>query len=642
MLYAKQRSAVHDAGHFPDPFNDVASMHMPTAKNSVLIWAEFIFMQNGIYRQAMERVISYFLTDLDFGTNANNDDKTDDDETQKWNDFLTDTLAWRTVIQNALRDRGCYGNHFASLIRPFKRFLICPGETKKGKCASQFPLELVYKTPVFEFQWTNFTFNAKCPNCGHRGAFYVKDEPINDEQRISLKRWNPHEIEILHDPYTEEVAYLWRIPEDYRQQVIKGHLFHLERVPMEVMSAIKKRQMFRFDNDVIFHMKEPCPSGIRNRGWGIPRSLTNFRQLFHCQVLRRANEAIALDYIIPFRVITPAPRGGGGGQGAASPDPLLGFNGQDASNNIKRMIAMRSRNPTMWNTLPFPVQYTMLGGDAAKLVPADMINMAEERLLNDVGVPVELYKGTLQMATAIPALRVFEAQWHHLVHDANAMLRWIIRQISQIMSWEIVNVHLQRVTIADDVNVQLQKLQLMAGQQISGTSAYRGLGMDWKAEQRRIGEETLFSADQESKIKERMDQVGLAQQMGQAQPGGAGGPAGAAGAPQDPNAAAGGQPGAAPGGMSGPISQWIASMGPNSQVSPDEMVSAADTLAQELMGLPDQQKNSELRALKQKNIAMHSLVTQRIEQIRSDAKNRGGQQMLQQTFGGGGGQQQAA
>lgn len=639
QLYARQRAAVHD-GHFPDPFNDVASMHMPTAKNSVLLWAEFIFMQNGMFRQAMERVISYFLTDLDFGTNAQDTDQTDDDETSKWYDFMTDTLDWHTVIQNGLRDRSCYGNHFASLIRPFKRFLVCPGRAANGgQCAAQTPLEIVYKTPVYGFSFVDCTFHAKCPHCGHSGAFLVRDLPVNDEQRISIKRWNPHEIEILHDPYTEEVAYLWRIPEDYRQQVLKGNLFHLERVPMEVMSAIKKKQMFRFDPDVIFHMKEPCPSGIRNRGWGIPRSLTNFRQMFHVQVLRRANEAIALDYIIPFRVITPAPRGGAGGAGAASPDPLMGFNGSDSSSAIRRMIAMRAKNPLMWHTLPFPVQYQMMGGEASKLVPMDMINQAEERLLNDVGVPVELYKGTLQMATAIPALRVFEAQWHHLVHDANAMLRWIVRQISQVMSWEIVNVKLQSVTIADDMNVQMQKLQLMAGQQISGTSAFRGLGLDYKAEQRRIGEETLFQADQQAKIQERMDQAGFAQQLAKAQAQGGGAPGGApAGGGQAP---AGGDP-SQQGGMPAPVSQWIASMGPDTPIQPQELVQAADMLAQSLLGLPDQQKNSEMRALKQKNVAVWSLVTKRIEEIRRDARNTGGNQVMQQTFGGGGQPQQQA
>jgi hypothetical protein len=45
-----------------------------------------------------------------------------------------------------------------------------------------------------------------------------------------------------------------------------------------------------------------------------------------------------------------------------------------------------------------------------------------ETLLNDAGTPIELYNGSLQLQTAPVALRLFEATWHHLVHDANAFL----------------------------------------------------------------------------------------------------------------------------------------------------------------------------------------------------------------------------
>jgi len=34
--------------------------------------------------------------------------------------------------------------------------------------------------------------------------------------------------------------------------------------------------------------------------WGVSRLATQFRQLWHIQVMQRHNEAIALDYMIPF------------------------------------------------------------------------------------------------------------------------------------------------------------------------------------------------------------------------------------------------------------------------------------------------------------------------------------------------------
>src|ERR1700719_3266165 len=85
-----------------------------------------------------------------------------------------------------------------------------------------------------------------------------------------------------------------------------------------------------------------------------------------------------------------------------------------------------------------PRSWSMFGADANQLAPRDLFDQGMETLLNDVGTPVELYNGSLQLQTAPVALRLFESTWHHLVHSANALLTWFVRQVSQIMSWEVV------------------------------------------------------------------------------------------------------------------------------------------------------------------------------------------------------------
>jgi len=621
--------------NFPDPFLDVASLSMPQSMRNALQWCEYIYMSHGTYRMALERIISYFLTDIEFV-----DDEASDDEKDKWEEFMRDTLDVFTNLQCCYRNRMCYGNGFTSVLVPFKRFLVCP------KCGSSYPLKVVYNNKVFNFAWQEMKFTATCPVCkvgrGYRGPWKVDDKPDDEERKIRIKHWNPHEIEILEDYYTNETAYLWRIPEDYKQQVRKGNLYHLERASVPVLDAIKKNQMFRFNADVIHHMKEPTLAGIRNRGWGIPRTLSNFRQIYYVQVLRRYNEAIALDYVIPFRLITPAPRpgAGGAGGGAQTMDPMMAFNMGDFRSSVQSMLRKRRRDPASWNVLPFPVQYQMLGGDASNLAPVDLIANGTEQLLNDVGTPVELYKGTLQLQTAPVALRLFEATWHPLVHDGNNWLRWLARQVGQIMSWEVVKPTLQRVTIADDIQKQMMRLQLMMGQQVSGTDGLKSVGLDWKQQQKRMSEEARFQAEQQARMQEEMDQAGFAAQMakGNVSPGPGGGPqqSGPGGAPPGQGGGAqGGAPAAAPGMMpgGGPVDQWLANMGPNTPVQPQEMVAAADSLAQQLLGQPEGVKDSQLRLLKQKNEVMHAIVRSRLDTIRNQAKTQGGAQVLAQAGG---------
>ena len=623
---------------YPDPFNDVASLSIPTNMRSALYWCEYIFSMFGTYRMAMERVISYFLTDVDILDSS-------DDETEKWTAFLNDTLDVKTVVQNNLRNRECYGNSFTSVVRPFVRFLTCP------KCGYLAPLKEIHGNSHFKFNYKpgdpDKAFCATCPVCkvgsGYSGPWKIKDEDDDNEKKLKVKIWNPHEIEILHDTYTDEVAYLWRIPEDYKKQLrtaadSRGNLFMLERAPKEVLRAIANNQIYRFNPDAVFHMKEPTLAGIYNRGWGLPRIISNFRQIWYVQVLRRFNEAIALDYVIPFRIITPAPAQGKSGGGLPI-DPMSMYNGSDFRGQVNSMIRRRRKDPAGLQVLPFPVNFQMFGADANQLAPRDLLDQGMEQLLNDAGTPVELYNGSLQLQTAPVALRLFESTWHHLVHDANSFLAWLVRQVSQIMSWETVTAKLKRVTIADNLEKQLMAAQLMMSQQLSGGTVLSDLGYNWKKEQRNIADESRYQSELQTRTQEEMEQAGFAQQIAKGQGGAQQG--------GDPSQGGGGAPagGAAPAGGMGmgsgqPVTQYLSQMSPNVPQTPQDMMTVADSLAQELMGLPESVKNSELRKLKQYNQALHSMVKARMDEIRNQTKSQAGNQamgqMQQQAAGGAG------
>lgn len=603
-------------GDFPNPFMDAAGTAIPRSFRNALYWCEYIYMTAGTYRSAMERILSYFLTDIEFTSGT-------DEEQEKYREFYDHTLDFFSQQQSMLRHRMAYGNGFASFTVPFQRFLRCP---RKG-CGSSWTLKTVYEDQQhFHFEWTaSLEFSATCPRCGFRGVFDVVDQRHDLEKKLAIKHWSPHEIDILHDPFTDQVAYLWRIPEDYKSLVRAGNLFHLERVSKPVLKAIRNNSAFRFFDDVIFHMKEPTLAGLRNRGWGFPRTLTNFRQIWYVQALRRINEAIALDYVIPLRIITPEARAGASG---ASADPLAMFNGGDASAQIRSMIRRRRRDPGAWQTLPFPVKYQIAGGEANQLAPRDLLDQGYEVMLNDAGTPVELYKGSLQLQAAPVALRLFEATWHPLVHDANAFLRWSLRQVSQILGWEQLTANHQRVQIADDIQKSMVAVQLAMAEKMSGTTAFRQIGQDWKKEQRLIAEEAQYTAELQARAQEEMSQAGVAQQIAKGQQAAQGGQPGQGGAP-----AQGGDPSQAP--PPPPVDQYMAQAG-DAPTTPEDMMQDADQLAQGLIGKDPSTVRGQLAQLKKYNEVLYSLVKHRMETIRKDASSQGRQMVLQQQFGGQG------
>jgi hypothetical protein len=609
---------------------------MPTNIKDGLRWSEYIYHNNGTYRMANERIISYFLTDIELGANDARD-SLGDDEKEKYENYLKDTLGVLSVIQNMDRDRSCYGNAFATMMVPFKRLLACPD------CGASFPLEVVAdpaNADTFHYRWTDdFKFYAECPKCkasrgrGYRGPFEVNDLPDDLESKLRVKIWPVHEIEIRHDLFSGENRYLWRTPEDYKRSVKKGDVFTLCRAPMAVLDAIKHNQLFLFDDDVIFHMREPTLGGIRNRGWGLSRVLTNYRDLWHVQVLRRYNEAIALDYVIPFRVLTPESRTGSGVSKGMTIDPLSTFDGGDFRSQVMSMLRKRRRDPASWHFLPFPVQYQALGGDASQLAPFELMNQAQETMLNSAGTPVELYRGTLQLQTAPVSLRLFEATWHHLVHDNNSFLRWLVNQSSQLLAWEVVRATMRRVTHADDFNKQMAQLQLMMGQAISQTTPLRGLGLDWKDEQRLISEEAKFQAQLQSEMQEEMQQAAFGEQIAQGQPPMPGGAAPGQPGMAPPSAGGAAVPaGADPAGMGGmsPVNQLLQGFGANTPITPMDMLSSAEGLAAQLLTLPETQRRSELMALKTKNPVLHDLARAAMDQKRQQARSAGQAMMLGQ------------
>jgi len=623
---------------FPDPFCDVASLSMPESIQTALRWCEYIMNANGPYRQAVDRVVSYFITDVEIYDLGEKD--VGREEKEKFRTFLEETLGIKNTLHSIALDYLTYGNSFTSLLVPFRRYLSCTN------CYLELPLSRVHSIKSCNFKWQNFEFHATCPHCKATGKWRHIDRRSGDADSVKIKRWSPHEIDLLWDPYTDEVRYIWKIPADYRTLITEGHLHHLEHASWEVIQAIKNGQNLMFDKGVLFHLKEDALAGMRNRGWGISRILTNFRQAWYVQVLHRYNEAIALDYVVPFRVITPAPRSGEAG----ASDPVHTVNLASFSARVQQMLRARRTDPARWNVLPFPVQYQALGGDASQLAPRELLDQGLDTLLKCIGMPIELFNGTLTMQAAPAALRLFEANWGHLPHNLNRFLADLAAGISRVMSWDPVGARLMRVTHADDLNRQMAKLQLMSNAAISKTTGLKSIGLDYEEEQKQILEEERIYAEEQAKMQEEMEQAQqmqtLAMQAEMMQgagnvgasatgmPPGAEGamPPGAEGAMPPPGAEGAMPP---PGPPPSPVDQFMMQRAntPNVPRTPEELQGQAQLLANQLLSLPESQKDSELIKLKRSDPTIHALVRSIIDDIRQQARTQGGAMVMAQQFG---------
>jgi len=589
---------------FPDPFLDYSSTQMPRSLYDVMRWAEFVWISWGIYRTAAQRVVRYFLTKVEIHDASDN-------EKEKYEETLEE-MGVVGELARAGDNFMTYGNEVISLQVPFRRHLRCQA------CQSEYPIKRV------EWKWDNWGFHGTCPNekCKHKGEFKRVDRTSVAEDKIKLKHWNVHEIRTIHNEVTDRTEYMWEIPERVKSFIKKGNRFYLEDTPWEVVEAVKKNEMFRFNQGVLFHMKDFAPSGIRTAGWGIPLILSNFRQAWYIQVLKRYNEAIAMDYIVPFRVVTPAPGT------SREADPLLHMNLGMFNNRVMEMFKKHRRDPTSLHALPFPVRMEMLSADGKSLSPQELITSGMDEFLNAQGVPAELYRGSLTIQAMPVALRLFERTWVHLVHGLDRLLQWLANNLSSLLNWEQVKLKLQPVTLADDLEKKQIQLQLASGHMISRQTAYAPFGINFREEIRRMFEEEEYSQQVMQEFAE--DQAQKQELHAAMQQGSAGiAPPGAPGGPPMQTAPAGAPPAGAPAGPMPPMGGGAPGVqGPG--VTPQDMMAQAENIAMQLVNAPYPVRRSELLNIKKTNETLHALVMQKLSDVRQQAASIGQQQVLSQ------------
>jgi len=618
------------AATFPNPFFDYASTQMPTSIYDVLRWAEYLWLTDGTYRMAMQRVVSYFLTAVELVDAG-------DQEKEKYEDFLNNKLR----IIDVLRDIGeayiAYGNAYVSIYVPFRRHLRCV------KCGTERPISRAAYTLNEKRQFEGKCPNEKCPTRGRQTGLQRIDRRSVVEDELKVLLWSPHEMRLLHHPITGHEIYYWQMPQHLRGDIAKAAPFYIEHTPWELVeaAAVPGTNLFEFSQGYMHHVRDDTLPGVRWTGWGVPRIMSNFKTAWYLQVLKRYNEAIALDYIVPFRTITPA-------QGTAGNDALNTLNLQEWNQRIMNMVRQHRRDPTHISFLPFPINYQTLGGEAKALAPHELMDKAQDEFLNGMGVPAELYRGSLQIQAFGPALRMFERTWRSLVANLNNTLQWLVDQVADTMNWEHVKVRLQPVTLADDIERKQIQLQLQAGQQISRQTAWAPLGINFREEIKRMFEEEKWYQETSQRFQEELSQkqqmqqqvqqaVAAGQQGQQGQPPGAQGMPQQGGTQQVAQGQAQGQPQGQPAQQVAPAAaaQQLMASG---QVTPEDMMATAEQIAYQLLGMPYEMRKSQLMQIKKSSEPLHAMVIQQMEKIRRNAQQQGGFQVMQQQLGGAAGQ----
>ena len=583
--------------------------------------------------EALRRIVSYCTTEIDVLSNPDGALTTDKERRTRYlNIFGPENLKVAQRTQTFALDLLIYANAFMSVHAKFTRYLSCP------YCGYEAPLDVVYNNPSFKFTWRNYAFNAACPHCHKSGEWHVNDRFSKDPKDLFIKRWNPHDMRLVHSSFSDDSVIIYRIPGHVRQKIRTGNYIDLKTVPLGIIEAVKTNSDFRLDDDACKHFCEPTLAGIRTEGWGIPRTIANFRETWYWQTIHRFNEIIATQFLMPMRIISPPP----GTDGKGMTDQMLGVGLGGFTRNIRKMIDMHKRDPGMIAISPAPIQYQTLSGDATQFFPREQMEHAMSTLLGSIGIPVEMFQGNMQLNAAPMALRLFENTWGWLIAAENDFANFVARRVAILLNDTPVKVKFQRITHADDMNRQMAKMQLMSNGLISKTTGLESVGIDQQEEARKMMEEDRDMAELQEKMQEDVENsqmfkqlvptgqqrvMDAIQQQQMAAQGG-GGPM-PPGAPAPPPPGGGAMP--MMGGGASPIDQMIAQWQTLPTDTAQDMDEKATTIAQQISAMgPGPERERTLRKLKQQDPTIHPFVKAKLEQMDQEMAYQGKQMMAQQ------------
>lgn len=363
------------------------------------------------------------------------------------------------TIDNGVLTGNCYGNAFITVHFPFEKLLIC------SECKHETLIERA------AYKYRNLEYYLNCEKCQTTAPAKVYDHYLKNLKGIRLIRWNPEYIRPEHNELTGQTDYFFTLPPTIRNDILIGKRHIIETIPNIYIQALKESKTVKFTKDSVFHLKRPTIAQ-KDMGWGMPLILPVLKDTYYLQILRKAQEAIAQQHIVPLRILFPQ-------ASAASADP---YSTSDLGMWRKRIEAEISKWRSDANyipILPLPIGHESIGGEGRALMLHQEMRAWSEQIVAGMHVPIEFVFGGMQYSGSNVSMRMLENQFlgyrlnqHVLVND------FILGRIADYMGWPRPRTRFKRFKMADDLQRSALVFQLNQAMKISDTTLLDDLDYD--------------------------------------------------------------------------------------------------------------------------------------------------------------------
>ena len=491
MRFSSTRGRMQGSGvqgvNYPSPFFDVAHTYLPTTVKQMFRWCRYYFLTNPLINAVVFKMAEYPVTDILI-------DHENKEVVSKWTDYFQDHLRYRAFQIEVGLDYFCYGNAFVSVGYPFKKYLTCTA------CEFSSPADKIRAN----WQFTNYNFRMTCPKCGQIGDAAVQDYYFRNASGIKLIRWNPEDIEITYNDISGEYTYFYTVPATVRNDIVIGKKDVLEGIPQVFIAALREQKGIVFSKDNLFHLRRPTLA-TNDRGWGIPLLLPVLKDVFYLQLMKKAQEAILLEHIVPLRILFPQ-------AGSGTSDPYTTVNLVDWREHVAAEIARWRYDNNYIPIFPLPIGNQTIGGDGKALLLAGEIQQWSEQIITGMGVPREFVLGGMSYAGTNVSMRMLENAFLGYILRHKAMARWVMQEVSSFLQWPEAKIRFKPFKMADDLQRKAFDFQLNSAGKLSDTTLLAGSDYNQEEENAIMVKETANRL-----AATKVQQLGMAEIQGEQQ-----------------------------------------------------------------------------------------------------------------------------
>lgn len=315
------------------------------------------------------------------------------------------------------------------------------------------------------------------------GNHFVMNYSTQISEKTVLRPLSPLEMSLDEDPLYGTTEFYWKISktiakmienrndEEYRAKYQK-FMREFPEADM-VVRAYNEEKPLKLREENIYHLRMVADSGS-NHHWGFPYILPAMKLLVYRNILRRAQEAIARQHIIPKTMFYMNPVGD-------EKYNLAMY--KEAAEYLKTKLEGLNQRPNDTLVSPVPIGVAYSGGQARSLMVTADIQQVEDEILAALGTVREFVFGGLNYSGTMVSLRTLENKIEPFRQQLVNLIRHLylptaIDDLELDFPAEEITVKLMSLRTADDIQSKNFYMSAWQAGLISANTFTEILGFD--------------------------------------------------------------------------------------------------------------------------------------------------------------------